>query len=148
MRGMSGTGRGSPGRCSVFSCGRRLGYTLLEVIVVLVLLGVAGTVVAPSLRSPRPEQSSSLRAVVGSVREAAVRRGEIVRLRIDRSGAWHASAGRPPQTELLMSGQLSDPGEAADLLLSPLGTCAPTPEALPTHSWAAFDPLTCEIPSR
>jgi prepilin-type N-terminal cleavage/methylation domain-containing protein len=145
---MSGTGRGSPGRCSVFSGGRSLGYTLVEVIVVLVLLGVAATVVAPSLRSPRPEQSSSLRAVIGNAREAAVRRGEMVRLRIERSGAWHASAGSAPQTELLMSGRLSDTGELVDLILSPLGSCAQAPEALPAQALAAFDPLTCEIRSR
>jgi prepilin-type N-terminal cleavage/methylation domain-containing protein len=145
---MSGTGRGSPGRCSVFSRGRHLGYTLLEVIVVLVLFAVVATAVAPSLLSLRREQSSALYAVVGNARDAAVRRGEMVRLRVDRSGAWHASAGVTPQGELLMSGRLSDIREALDLLFSPLGTCALTPEAIPAQALAAIDPLTCEIRSR
>lgn len=127
---------------------RHLGYTLLEVIVVLVLLAVAATVVAPGFLSPRPEQSSSLRALVGNAREAAVLRGEMVRLRIDRFGAWRAIAGSSPRGELLMSGRLSDTSGAVDLLFSPLGTCALTPETLSAQALAAFDPLTCEVRSR
>lgn len=125
---------------------RHLGYTLLEVIVVLVLLAVAATVVAPSLLAPRLKQhSSSVLAVVGIAREAAVRRGELVRLQVDRSGAWRASAGAPPNGELLMSGRLSNPrGSTADIVFSPLGTCAPTPESIPSEELVGIDPLTCE----
>lgn len=127
---------------------RHLGYTLLEVIVVLVLLAVAAAVVTPSLLPPRPNQSSSLRTVVGTAREAAVRRGELVRLRIDRSGSWQAIAESSPRTEFLMSGRIPDTGGTVDLLFSPLGTCAPTPEALPAQALAGLDPLTCEVRSR
>jgi prepilin-type N-terminal cleavage/methylation domain-containing protein len=127
---------------------RQLGYTLLEVIVVLVLLAVAATVVAPSLLPPRPEQSSSLRALMGTAREAAVRRGEMVHLRIGQSGAWRASAGSSAQTEPLMSGRLADSTEAVDLLFSPLGTCALAPEAIRAQTLAALDPLTCEVRSK
>jgi prepilin-type N-terminal cleavage/methylation domain-containing protein len=123
---------------------RHLGYTLLEVIVVLLLLAVAATVAAPSLLSPRPDQSSSLRTVVGNAREAAVRRGELLRLRIDRSGSWQVIAVSSPRSKLLMSGRIPDTGETVDLLFSPLGTCAPTPEALPAQVLAALDPLTCQ----
>jgi prepilin-type N-terminal cleavage/methylation domain-containing protein len=124
----------------------RLGYTLLEVLVVLVLLAVAATVVAPSLLAPRlARQSSSVLALVGSMRETAVRRGGMVRLRIDRSGDWQAFSGTPADREVLMSGRFSGPGNtAADIVFSPLGSCAPTPESVPPKELAGFDLLTCE----
>jgi prepilin-type N-terminal cleavage/methylation domain-containing protein len=123
---------------------RRGGYTLLEVIVVLVLLTIAAAVVAPSLLGSRPEGLSSLEAVLERARESAVRRGELVRLRIDRSGAWQAVAGTGGQTELLMSGGLAEPeASPIDLIFSPLGTCAPAPESIPVQALVGLDPLTC-----
>jgi len=123
----------------------RAGYTLVEVIVVLILLALAASAVALSLPSFRPEQSSALRALVGSAREASVRRGEMVRLRIDRSGAWQIVAGTPPGSEVRMSGRLADPpSNATDLIFSPLGTCAPPVEDNPVETFGDYDPLTCE----
>ena len=124
---------------------RRAGYTLTEVIVVLVLLAIATAVVAPSLVSSGSEASSELIRVIGRAREAAVRRGETVHLRIDRSGAWQVVAGAPPGGEILTSGQLTDaPADRVELVFSPLGTCGPPAEAAPV---TAFDPLTCETVS-
>jgi len=104
--------------------------------------------VAPSLLRPFRDQPSSLQTVVGTAREAAVRRAEMVRLHVDRSGAWQASAGISPTTEILMSGRLSDTRGSLDLLFSPLGTCGPSPEAAPPEALGTFDPLTCEPRSR
>jgi prepilin-type N-terminal cleavage/methylation domain-containing protein len=122
------------------------GYTLVEVVVVLVLLAVAATVVAPSLLAPRPlQRSSPFVAVVRAVRETAVRRGEMVRLRIDRSGAWQALTGVPADSEVLLSGRLSTPGHSsADIVFSPLGTCGSSPESSPSEGFAGIDPLTCQ----
>ena len=121
------------------------GFTLLEVVVVLVLLALAAAVVAPSLLSTHPENSSEIPALVGSTRQAAVRRGETVRLRIDRSGAWQAIAGTEPGGDLLMSGRLAGlPASPADLIFSPLGTCAPSIESAPSAALVT-DPLTCEL---
>jgi prepilin-type N-terminal cleavage/methylation domain-containing protein len=122
----------------------RAGYTLLEIIVVLILLAVATAVVAPGILSPRPEPSSALRALIRNAAEASVRRGETVRLRIDRSGTWEAVAGTPPESEILMSGKLADPPvSATDLIFSPLGTCAPAIESDPAETHG-LNPLTCE----
>jgi prepilin-type N-terminal cleavage/methylation domain-containing protein len=121
----------------------RTGFTLVEVIVVLVLLTLAAAVVAPSLFRPHAE-ASELASLVRSARDAAVRRGETIHLRIDHSGAWQAMTEGSPPTELLMAGRLSDSRGAVDILFSPLGTCAPSPETLPAQALAAFDPLTCE----
>jgi len=124
-----------------------VGFTLLEVVVVLVLLALAAAVVAPSLLSTRPENASEIQALVGSTRQAAVRRGETVHLRIDRTGAWQAIAGTEPGQDPMMSGQLAGPpASPADLIFSPFGTCAPAVESAADETLAAFDPLTCEAP--
>ena len=103
----------------------RSGYTLLEVMVVLVLLAVAAAVVAPSLLSSGPDRSSALPTLVATARAASVRRGEVVHLRIARTGDWQARAGTGTTSQLLMSGRLPDaPASAIDLIFSPLGTCA------------------------
>lgn len=118
---------------------------MVEVIVILVLLALATAIVAPSLLTSPAEKSSEMEALMSSARTAAIRRGEMVRLRIDRSGAWRAVAGTPPQTEVLLSGQLVDPpANVTDLLFSPIGTCAPTLESDPPEILLALDPLTCE----
>jgi prepilin-type N-terminal cleavage/methylation domain-containing protein len=120
------------------------GYTLIEVIVVLVILTIAAAIVAPSLLVPHRNESSSLTAVIAQVHIAAVRRAEMVRLRIDRSGAWQATAHLSGSPELLMSGQLPDGSGGTDLLFSPLGTCAPSAETGTPPAFVSFDPLTCE----
>lgn len=127
---------------------RTAGYTLIEVIVVLVILTIAAAIVAPSLLAPRPNESSSLTAVMGEAHAAAVRRAEMIRLQIDRSGAWQATAAPSGKPELLMSGRISPPESAIDLLFSALGTCGPTPEGGTPPAWVTFDPLTCEARSR
>ncbi|MBA3892953.1 MAG: prepilin-type N-terminal cleavage/methylation domain-containing protein [Gemmatimonadales bacterium] len=127
----------------------RIGFTMVEVIVVLVLLALASAIVAPSLFTSHPEESSEMRAIVGRVRTAAIRRGETVRLRIGQTGAWQAVAGTSSGGELLMSGQLSGlPADLTDLILSPVGTCAPAVGSVWPDALAAFDPLTCEPPPR
>jgi prepilin-type N-terminal cleavage/methylation domain-containing protein len=126
----------------------RAGYTLVEVVIVLILLGLAAALVAPSLFVSPPEQSSALQTLVQRSRDASVRRGEVVRLRIDRSGAWQVVAGAPPRRELLMGGRLGATSSAVELIFSPLGTCAPGVESDPVEVLAGLDPLTCEVPRR
>ena len=125
---------------------RSSGYTLLEVIVVLVLLTIAAAVVAPSLYPPRLNDPASLGSVIGRGREAAVRRGELVRLHIGGTGFWQLSAGSTPET--LMAGRLQGTTEGSiDLVFSPLGSCGAAPE-VPPQIAAEIDPLTCEMRSR
>jgi prepilin-type N-terminal cleavage/methylation domain-containing protein len=119
------------------------GYTLLEVIVVLVLLTIAAALVAPSLLPGRANPSSPVSQLVASARAASVRRGEMIHLRIDRAGNWEARTGNASQP--LMSGRLSDPPKGAvDLILSPLGTCASSVGSTPIETPTGLDPLTCE----
>ena len=65
----------------------RTGFTLLELVVVLAILGLGMAVVAPSLvlRSPSPEEA--LQRVVADARRVATRRAQTVTLDIDDNGA-------------------------------------------------------------
>lgn len=126
-----------------YSGNSQSGFTLLELIVVLVILALAAAIVGPSLVSSRSDATTELPRLVGHARKAAVRRGEAVRLQIDRSGAWQIVAGASPGGEILMSGRLTDaPAGRIALVFSPLGTCGPPAEAAPV---IAFNPLTCEM---
>jgi prepilin-type N-terminal cleavage/methylation domain-containing protein len=127
----------------VISFQRSYGYTLLEVIVVLLLLTVAASVVAPSLIS-RPPVQQAIPGLIGAARDAAVRRGESVRLRIDASGGWQVVAGAPPRGDILLSGRLNQPVGSTELIFSPLGTCAPDVGSLVPRE-VAIDPLTCAV---
>ncbi|HEX7336965.1 MAG TPA: prepilin-type N-terminal cleavage/methylation domain-containing protein, partial [Gemmatimonadales bacterium] len=63
------------------------GVTLIEMVVVLVLIGLTAALAVPALLRPPPRESG-LRELVSSAREAAIRRGESVHLRIGASGEW------------------------------------------------------------
>lgn len=124
--------------------GDRAGYTLLEIIVVLILVAIAAAIVGPSLASSRREPGSELATLVTNARGASVRRGEMVHLRIERSGAWQILRGAPPGA-LLLSGRLTQPPPSnVELVFSPLGTCAPTVESGPADFLPAYDGITCE----
>jgi prepilin-type N-terminal cleavage/methylation domain-containing protein len=125
----------------------RSGFTLVELLVVLVVMGLMVGLVAPSI-IPRQERDErdSLAPVVRFAREAAVRRSETVHLSIDPSGAWRVDAtsatGEPP----LATGRVEHyAGGRATLIVSPIGTCAP--DAASARAAQAFDldPLTCEL---
>lgn len=130
---------------SGYSGTRQVGFTLVELIVVLLILALAAAIVAPSLISSRSDANTELSRLIGSAREAAVRRGELVILRTGRTGTWQIVAGPPPGDEILMSGQLTDPpADRVELVFSPLGTCGPPAESGPA---VGLDPLTCEVVS-
>ena len=119
------------------------GYTLLEVIVVLVLLTLAASVVAPAFVAPHDRAAAIVR-VIGHARALAIRRAEALELRIESSGAWRLDGVASAQAGALVTGTISPaPRVAITLLFSPLGSCAPdvvTAVATVMH----LDPLTCE----
>jgi len=94
------------------------GFTLLEIVVTLVLLGLAAAMVAPAFRrDPNPE--GEMRAVVAGARESAVRRAQTLVLRVDDRGAWRLTP--VGDTISIRSGVLS--GGPLTLRISPLGAC-------------------------
>src|SRR3989442_1011622 len=108
---------------------RRAGFTLIEMLVVLVLMGLAVALVAPALFPARHDESA-LRALLGSARDAAARRGEVVYLRIDVGGRWR------------MEPVFATP---VTLVVSPLGSCAFDVRSSAAAAVVALEPLTCDL---
>lgn len=122
---------------------RRSGFTLLELVVVLGIMGLAMAIVAPSLvlRAPSPEES--MQRVVASARRVAMQRAQTVTLDVDEDGGWRVMAAAHESTEVALSGALDErPLGEVHLLITPLGLCHTTAAAIEAAA-LPFDPLTC-----
>jgi prepilin-type N-terminal cleavage/methylation domain-containing protein len=125
----------------------RSGFTLVELLVVLVVMGLMVGLVAPAVvPRPAPDERGSLAPAIRFAREAAVRRSEIVHLRIDASGAWRVDGTSSSDDGPLATGRVEryDHG-AATLVASPVGTCAFDARSARVGEALLLDPLTCEI---
>jgi len=111
--------------------------SLLELLVVLTLMGVASALVAPVFRSRSPAPERADAAIVSAARQAAVRRAEPLRLRLFANGSWLLMALGSGAT--VDSGHVSGTLPAADLLMDALGGCVPAPQS----QLREFDPLSC-----
>jgi prepilin-type N-terminal cleavage/methylation domain-containing protein len=124
------------------------GFTLIELVVVLILMGLAAALVAPALFSPRHDESA-LRAVIGSARDAAARRGEVVYVHIDPTGQWRMQGGRNSLEGTLATGRVPPVFTApVTLAVSPLGSCAFDLPSAAAAGAVALDPLTCDLQTR
>jgi len=120
------------------------GFTLVEILVVLILMGLAAALVAPALIAPRREPD--LKTLLGRARDAAARRGEMVYLQIEPSGTWRLEGGANPLEGTLASGRIEPFLTApATLVVSPLGSCAFDVRSDAAAQVVALDQLTCEI---
>ena len=120
------------------------GFTLVEILVVLVLMGLAAALVAPALIAPRHD--SDLKTLLGSARDAAARRGEVVYLQIEPSGNWRLEGGASPLEGTLAAGRIKPfLTVPATLVVSPLGSCAFDVRSGAAARVVALDQLTCEI---
>jgi prepilin-type N-terminal cleavage/methylation domain-containing protein len=125
----------------------RSGFTLVELLVVLVVMSLMVGLVAPAvIPRPAPDERGSLAPVIEFAREAAVRRSEIVHLRIDASGAWRVDGTSSSADGPLATGRLEGYAlGAATLVASPIGTCAFDARSARVAETLRLDPLTCEI---
>ena len=124
----------------------RRGFTLVEMLVVLVLIGLVVGLVAPAMRPPEPPVEAPISPLLRAGRTAAVRRGEPTILHVERDGAWRVD-GRGATTEgPFAAGRLAPPPRTAfSIVFSPLGTCAADIRSVVADE-LRIDPLTCEIP--
>lgn len=124
--------------------------TLLELLVVLLLLGLAAAVVAPVLRWPGGPGATavdrhdlpSLAAAVDATRDLALRRAEALVISVAADGRWRvvpADVSTVADTAPLLAGRLTPTSAAQSLrvVVSPVGTCVPDPS--PRASDAATD---------
>ena len=124
------------------------GYTLIEVLVVLVVMGLAAALVAPAFL-PRRSDPDGVVGLVRQARTAAIRRAEEISLRIEASGAWRLDAAASLQAGAIATGRISSPPPAAvTLVFSPLGSCSPDVESGAAGQALGLDPLTCEAAAR
>ena len=120
------------------------GYTLIEVIVVLVLMAVAVALVAPALVTPHHEDGV-ITELIARARAVAIRRAEAVELRIEQSGAWRLDGMASIEAGPVATGTVSPgPAAALTLIFSPLGSCAPDVATAAAAASLRLDPLTCE----
>jgi prepilin-type N-terminal cleavage/methylation domain-containing protein len=124
---------------------RSNGFTLIEMLVVLVLLGMAAAVAAPAIRSVLPARPA-LSSLVPAARDAAARRGETVYLRIAESGDWRMEGAASSDAGPLATGRV-DPfqGLPLTLIVSPLGSCAFDLRSTQATRSIRLDPLRCKI---
>src|SRR3989442_12169604 len=102
----------------------RPGFTLVEILVVLIMMGLAAALVAPALLALH-HHASTLNDVVAGAREAAARRGEVLYLRIEPTGRWRLAGGANPLAGTLAAGRVERFGAGPVTLIgAPLGRCA------------------------
>jgi type II secretion system protein H len=127
----------------------RRGFTLVEILVVLILMGLMAGLVAPSIigTGQSDDPVSELRELVRSASAAAVKQGEVVQLSLASTGQWElvGTASSPPDE--IASGQLKSSGPAMTLLFSPLGTCAPDLRSEEAVVALILDPIMCDFPA-
>ena len=96
------------------------GFTLLEIVVTLVLIGLGTALVAPMFRRDAlPDDDYP--AVVSAARELAVRRAQRLVLDVDDRGQWRLSAAG--DSTAIGAGILTERVTASRLSLTPLGAC-------------------------
>ncbi len=125
---------------------RRRGLTLIEVVVVLAILGIAGALVVSRqvqrTGSQRVESADDLHVVVDSARRLAVQRQQVVRLRIYADGLW--SVLSPDAPEPIAAGRMTAPPAPLDVTVDARGGCRPSAGWVPREELrAAFDAGTC-----
>ena len=122
------------------------GYTLLEIAVVLLLIGMAAALAAPMLLRVNPGRSG-FEELIATGREAAIRRGEVLYLRMSTSGQWSLGAANAPTPEPLASGHLEAVGAPLTLMFQPNGSCMFDVATVSRGTAIRLDPLTCEVQS-
>jgi prepilin-type N-terminal cleavage/methylation domain-containing protein len=125
---------------------RTAGYTLLEIAVVLILIGMAAAFAAPVLLRMNPGRSG-FEELIATGREAAVRRGEVLYLRVSTSGQWSLEAASAPTADPLASGHIDAVGSPLTLMFQPNGSCMFDVATVSRGTAIRLDPLTCEVQS-
>lgn len=125
---------------------RRAGFTLVELLVVLILMGVAVGLVAPAFLPPRRTEESALAALIRRAQDIAAARGETVTLGIAASGDWRLDGTSAGSAQALATGTLDGyDGPRAILVVSALGTCGFDVRSSDAALAIPIDPLTCEL---
>ena len=122
------------------------GFTLLELVVVLVLLALAAALAAPVLSRRAGHRESGLESLILGSREAAARRGETIHLSIAASGSWKMEGAGSTADGPIHSGRVDPfPGLPLTLIVSPVGSCGFDARSARAASTIRLDPLACTL---
>src|SRR5207245_11192457 len=122
----------------------RPGFTLVEILVVLIMMGLAAALVAPALLAPH-HHASTLNDVVAGARDAAARRGEVLYLSIEPTGRWRLEGGANPLEGTLAAGcDESLIAGRVTLIVSMIGSCAFDVRSAAAASSITLKQLTCD----
>jgi prepilin-type N-terminal cleavage/methylation domain-containing protein len=122
------------------------GVTLLELLVVLTLLGLAAALAAPAFLTPGPpagEQGAALGAPLRAARDNAIRRAETLYLTVSATGRWRLDTPSDTAAPLATGAARDYAGPPITVVVSPLGTCGLDAASAAAGRSLAFDPLTC-----
>lgn len=103
----------------------RRGFTLVEVVVALVLLGLMAGLTAVSLRPPQAPARGELDRVIATGRSTALRRAQALELRVETNGQWWLRPDQGGDDPALASGRVLPVSSALHLRIDALGTCVP-----------------------
>ncbi|MCI0433735.1 MAG: prepilin-type N-terminal cleavage/methylation domain-containing protein [Gemmatimonadetes bacterium] len=124
---------------------RASGFTLVELLVVLIIIALALGLAAPALLSPPVTSASGVQRVVDRGRRAAVRRAGPLVLTIETDGRWRLATPGTETNGVLESGTLADPPtDRIRVRLTPLGACMPADERAVT----TLDAVRCRTTER
>ncbi len=122
------------------------GFTLLELVVVLILLSLAAALAAPALRRGAGSRATGLESLILGSREAAARRGETIHLSVSSSGDWKMEGTGSRAEGPIQSGRLDSlPGLPFTLIVSPVGSCGFDAASAKADTVIRLDPLTCTL---
>jgi prepilin-type N-terminal cleavage/methylation domain-containing protein len=124
----------------------RRGFSLMELVVVLIVLALAAALAVPALTRRAERRGSELASLLLLSREAAARRGETVHLDIAPSGAWTITGAASGGDGPIRAGRVdSFPGLPLTLIVSPVGTCGFDARSAKAASVIRLDPLSCTL---
>jgi prepilin-type N-terminal cleavage/methylation domain-containing protein len=127
---------------------RRRGFTLVEILVVLILMGLLAGLVGPAFLPPRRPPESGLATLVRRAQDIAAQRGETVFLALAAGGAWRMDGAASLEAGAIATGRLDGyAAPAGTLVVSAVGTCAWDVRSTAAAQAVPLDPLTCTLPA-